>query len=208
MLALVCVLLQAALAGMFVTGDVDMLDLHALNAQAVNVLAVLQVVTAVLLWRRNRGVRWPMAATVLLLVLVGVQQILGDQRVIAWHILVGTAIVGAQSVLVGWSFLLRAAGPADASRVAHGRSGEPQRTGRTGRTSRTSRPSRTRDLARRAVAPPRAGRGGRRRVAAAVGATAGCGRLSGETTGETSPAAPNRPRASRSRCRSRRSRVR
>ncbi|MEU6209598.1 hypothetical protein ABZ891_06760 [Streptomyces sp. NPDC047023] len=113
-LGLLCALLQAALAGLFVTGDVGMLDLHGMNAGLVILLALVQTVNAVLLWRRDRALRWPVAVTGGLFLLAAVQQMLGDARAIALHILLGTVIVAADAALVYWTATLRAAAPAAA----------------------------------------------------------------------------------------------
>lgn len=114
-LGLFCALLQAALAGLFVTGDVGMLDMHAMNAGLVILLALVQVINTIVLWRRDRTLRWPVAVTGTLLVLAATQQVLGDARVIALHILLGTAIVAADAALVCWAVTLRPASPAAAS---------------------------------------------------------------------------------------------
>lgn len=107
-LALLCTLFQAALAGLFVTGDVGMLDLHGINAGLVILLTLAQTVNTVLLWRRDRTLKWPMAACGLLIAMVVTQQITGDERIIAWHILLGTALVGAKTAMLCWAFTLRA----------------------------------------------------------------------------------------------------
>ncbi|MEV4806321.1 hypothetical protein AB0K18_40535 [Nonomuraea sp. NPDC049421] len=56
------VLVQAALAGLFVTGDVDLLAWHRDNAGYTHALLYAQVVAAVLLWRPGRGPGWPVPA--------------------------------------------------------------------------------------------------------------------------------------------------
>ncbi|MFD3499214.1 hypothetical protein ACFWWT_29830 [Streptomyces sp. NPDC058676] len=106
-LALFCSLLQAALAGLFVTGDVGMLDLHGMNAGLVHLFTLTQVVLSIVLWRKGRAPKWPMAATTAALLMGATQQVLGDERVIAWHILLGTAIVAAHTALTIWAFSLR-----------------------------------------------------------------------------------------------------
>ena len=52
---LVSVLAQGVLAGMFITGDVDLLRLHSINGEVASGLATLQFVAAILLWRPGRG---------------------------------------------------------------------------------------------------------------------------------------------------------
>ncbi|MEV7791183.1 hypothetical protein [Streptomyces sp. NPDC087512] len=117
-LALFCTLLQAAFAGLFVTGDVGMLDLHGMNAGLVILMTLAQTVNAVLLWRGNRSLKWPMAAGLVMIVMVGAQQMMGDQRIIAWHILLGTALVGVKTAMLCWAFTLRPVPAAPVAEVA------------------------------------------------------------------------------------------
>ncbi|MEE4420554.1 hypothetical protein [Streptomyces bugieae] len=56
-------LAQAALAGLFVTGDVELLAWHDANAQVLAALALVLVLAAVLIRWRVQGPRWPIAAT-------------------------------------------------------------------------------------------------------------------------------------------------
>lgn len=46
---------QAALAGSFLSGHYEALDLHAANATATGVTAIAQTISAVLLWRPGGG---------------------------------------------------------------------------------------------------------------------------------------------------------
>src|SRR5699024_6412425 len=82
-LYLLSTLLQPVLAGLFVTGDVDMLTWHELNAHANLFLAAVLFVATILLWRPARGPAWPMAVTAALLVLVQTQAGLGYARQLA-----------------------------------------------------------------------------------------------------------------------------
>ncbi|MDT0346420.1 hypothetical protein [Streptomyces litchfieldiae] len=116
LLALITTIGLAAVAGLFVTGDIEMLDWHETYAMALNVLTLAQVVLAVLLWRRNRWLRWPMAAALGLLVMVAIQQILGDRRTLGGHMPLGMAICAVEAALVLWTFaLLRPARTPDAA---------------------------------------------------------------------------------------------
>jgi hypothetical protein len=103
-LALLDTLLQAALAGLFITGEVGLLDLHAANASVLALLVALEAIAAFLLWRPGRGPIGPFLLAVGLLVLVGVQQALGESRVLAGHVPLGMAIFGIDAALTYWSF--------------------------------------------------------------------------------------------------------
>jgi len=98
-------LAQAVLAGMFVTGDVDLLAWHETNANASPILLV--IVAAILVWRPGRGPAWPIWMSIGLAVLVEAQKMLGYLRMVDLHIPVGVAIFGLSVWLVVWSFTIR-----------------------------------------------------------------------------------------------------
>ncbi|GGR10852.1 hypothetical protein [Streptomyces netropsis] len=106
-LVLLDTLVQAALAGLFVTGDLDLLAWHAANAAALGALTVVQTAAAVLVWRLLRGPGWPAAASALLVVLVSVQQGLGEARVLAGHMPLGMAVFGCATALTCWAHTYR-----------------------------------------------------------------------------------------------------
>jgi hypothetical protein len=100
LLVAVLVLLQAVLAGLFVTGDVGLLEAHSANAGLVTALAFLQVVAAILLWRPGRGAAWPIWVTLASFVLVEAQAGFGYARLVALHIPMGVALFGLSVGLV------------------------------------------------------------------------------------------------------------
>ncbi|MGW2815635.1 hypothetical protein [Streptomyces sp. NPDC001415] len=108
-LVLLDTLLQAALAGLFVTGNVDLLAGHAANAGLLSALTVLQTLAALLVWRLLRGPAWPTAASTLLIALVSGQQGLGEARALAGHLPLGMAIFGCATALTCWAFTHRPA---------------------------------------------------------------------------------------------------
>ncbi|WP_143064688.1 hypothetical protein [Streptomyces colonosanans] len=65
MAALACLetLVQGLLAGMLLNGDVDSIDPHGFNAYVFELLVLLQVVAAILLWRRNREIAGPVGTS-------------------------------------------------------------------------------------------------------------------------------------------------
>ncbi|MCT2592665.1 hypothetical protein LHJ74_22590 [Streptomyces sp. N2-109] len=111
LLACIETLVQAALAGQFMTGDSGKLSWHEANTGLLVLLTALQIVGAVLLWRRNRQLRWPIPLTVVVLLLTVAQAVLGANGETAVHIPVGVAICGAEAALVLWAFLLRPNSP-------------------------------------------------------------------------------------------------
>ncbi|GAA2874455.1 hypothetical protein GCM10020220_074850 [Nonomuraea rubra] len=99
------VLAQAALAGLFVTGDVDLLTWHRNNGGVTHSVLYLQLLAAVLLWRPGRGASWPALASLGLVALETVQVVLGQYRAIAGHFPLGMAIFGLSAVFTAWTWL-------------------------------------------------------------------------------------------------------
>ncbi|WP_066359866.1 hypothetical protein [Herbidospora mongoliensis] len=92
------VLGQALLAGLFVTGDVDMLSLHEGNAGVTHSLLYVQLVVAFFFWRRRRTA-WPLWATGALIVAETLQVWAGQERVLGLHFPLGMSIFGASAVM-------------------------------------------------------------------------------------------------------------
>jgi heme A synthase len=107
----VAVFAQAVLAGLFLDGGDAWRGWHALNGMLVlPLLALIQVVLAVLVWRRGRGPGWLAIASVGLLVALLVQSVLGMTSQVAVHVPLGVAIFGlAGTLLVRTSSLTRPA---------------------------------------------------------------------------------------------------
>ncbi|GAA3154027.1 hypothetical protein GCM10010466_51190 [Planomonospora alba] len=103
-LHLLGVLVQAVLAGMFVTGDVDMLTWHRDNGGFTYGMLFFQVVAAILLWRPGRGPAWPALATGALAAPETLQVMLGQERVLIGHFPIGVLDFGASAVLAWWAW--------------------------------------------------------------------------------------------------------
>ncbi len=92
------VLGQALLAGLFVTGDADLLSWHESNAGITYSLLLVQFAVAFLFWRRAR-VGWPVWATGALIVAESLQIWVGMSRDLAVHFPLGMSIFGASAVM-------------------------------------------------------------------------------------------------------------
>lgn len=103
-LHLLGVLGQAVLAGLFVTGDVDMLTAHRDNGGFTYAMLYVQLVSAILLWRPGRGPLWPALASAGLVAAETLQIVLGQERVIAAHFPLGVAVFGAAAVMTAWTW--------------------------------------------------------------------------------------------------------
>ena len=98
----VSVFAQAISAGLFLDGHGAWRDWHAANGMVLlPLLALVQVVLAVLVWRPGRGPGWPAIAGVGLLVAVVLQNVMGQAGLLAVHVPLGVAIVGLVGTLLG-----------------------------------------------------------------------------------------------------------
>jgi len=106
-LVLLQVLIQAALAGGFVTGDVDLLGWHTANAVLLFLTSAALLPATVLLVRPGRGPWWPIVVSVLLWVLILLQIGLGFARLVGLHIPMGMSIMGLIAAFTWWAFSYR-----------------------------------------------------------------------------------------------------
>ncbi|WP_282796567.1 hypothetical protein [Streptomyces sp. CC224B] len=123
--ALACLetLVQGLLAGMLLNGDVDSIDPHGFNAYVFELLVFLQVVAAVLVWRRNRWLTWPLKATVGILIATFTQTLLGLEGSLAAHVTLGVALCAMETALALRAFTLRGGSYGDRRSVVNGREG-------------------------------------------------------------------------------------
>lgn len=99
---------QVALAGLFITGDVDMLKAHSENSNTgIATLDLFVLLFAILLRWPGRGPVGPMWVSILLVVLLEVQAGLGFLRLVAWHIPFGVAVIVVAAVFTNWAFRYR-----------------------------------------------------------------------------------------------------
>lgn len=95
----VAIFAQPVFAGRFLTGDYDMLRLHALGADLVFYLGLAQLAAALVLWRRG-GLRWP--AVVSLAVALGetAQYFAGLAGALDLHVPLGVALVTTAAIIL------------------------------------------------------------------------------------------------------------
>jgi hypothetical protein len=99
-----CIVVQPMLAGMYLDGDVDALDLHELNASIVSGLGVLQLFAAIAYVWKGRGRAWPLWSSLGLVLAEQVQTGLGYENVVAVHVPLGVSVVAMQILLTVWLF--------------------------------------------------------------------------------------------------------
>jgi hypothetical protein len=92
---------QAVLAGLFLDGGDGWRGWHAVNGMLVlPLLALIQVILAVVVWRRGHGPGWLAVASVGLLLALLVQSMLGMTGQVAAHVPLGVAIFGLTGTLL------------------------------------------------------------------------------------------------------------
>jgi hypothetical protein len=114
----VLVFAQAVFAGQFLDGNEGWRDWHATNGMLVlPLLALVEVVLAVLVWRSGGGPGWVALASVGLLLAIFVQAGMGRNGQLAVHVPLGVAILGLLGMLLGGTRnLTRAASEPSAAR--------------------------------------------------------------------------------------------
>jgi hypothetical protein len=100
----VLVAAQPILAGYFLAGDVDAMAWHGPIGSSLFLIAMIQLVAAVLYWRPGRGRLWPALVTLGLIVAELTQVVFGYLQNFAVHVPLGTAIVITVLWMTVWSF--------------------------------------------------------------------------------------------------------
>ena len=101
------VLLQAALAGGFITGNLDMVTVHSINGSLLITTVMALGVAAVLLIWPGRGPWWPLVFTFVFWWLCAAQVAFGFARQIGLHIPLGVTIMMLISGFTWWSLAYR-----------------------------------------------------------------------------------------------------
>jgi hypothetical protein len=121
------VLAQAAFAGRFLAGDAAGLRAHETNAGLIELVALLQLVLAVAVWRPGRGPGWPAVASLALLLAEGFQIGMGYEGRLAVHVPLGVAIFGLTVALAVGSWRLALPAGAGSGRGASQPGKAPER---------------------------------------------------------------------------------
>ena len=95
---------QPALAGVYLSGDVDALKMHGINAGILAVLGFFQLVAAILFVWKGRGRQWTIWSTLVIVLLTEIQFPLGAEGMVAVHIPLGVTIVSLQILFTVWVF--------------------------------------------------------------------------------------------------------
>jgi hypothetical protein len=94
---------QAGLAAAFLTGHKPLKEVHEINGFLLTAVTLLTLVAAVL-YQRQGGPRWPVAAAVLLIVVEVLQITLGELDSAGAHIFLGVLFVAAATLYTSYLF--------------------------------------------------------------------------------------------------------
>jgi hypothetical protein len=108
---LVAVLAQPVLAGRFLTGDVDAIEVHGQVGSLLALAAMALVAGALAYVVGGRGRPWVLPVTVVLFLAEGLQIGNGYSRQLDLHIPLGVAIVVVAALLAAWVWTPSAARP-------------------------------------------------------------------------------------------------
>lgn len=103
-LFLLMVLCQPILAGIFLTGDVDAIAVHATIGSTLALVAMLLIGVTLAYVLGGRGRLWVLPVMVVLFLAVGLQIGFGFTRQLAFHIPLGVAIVVSAVLLAAWAW--------------------------------------------------------------------------------------------------------
>ncbi|GAB2485705.1 hypothetical protein [Streptosporangium sandarakinum] len=100
-------IVAASFAGQAVRGGEALAETHVMAGMVVHLIALLQVVAAVLVWRPGRGAGWPALASLGLL-LIGLGQHF-SWEMLGTHVPSGLALFGLAVAVLIWAWSSRAA---------------------------------------------------------------------------------------------------
>lgn len=103
----VALVVAASFAGQAVQGGEDLAETHVMVGMVVHLIALLQIVAAVLVWRPGRGAGWPALASLGLL-LVGMGQHF-SWEMLGTHVPSGLTLFGLTVAVLIWAWSPRAA---------------------------------------------------------------------------------------------------
>ncbi|GAB2630893.1 hypothetical protein [Kribbella swartbergensis] len=98
------VVAQPILAGYFLSGEVDAMNVHGPIGSTLWMISMIQVVVALFYWLAGGGRGWPLLLTVVLFFAEFVELTFGYLQNFAVHVPLGTAIVVTVVWMTVWSF--------------------------------------------------------------------------------------------------------
>lgn len=99
-----CALGQPVLAAVYLSGEVQAINWHQLNAAFVGGIGLVQVIAAIVFVWGGRGRAWPLYAALAVNLAEHIQAGLGYSGIVAIHIPLGVSIIASQLLLTVWLF--------------------------------------------------------------------------------------------------------
>lgn len=112
------VVAQPVLAGEYLSGEVDALRFHAINADTAASFGLFQLIAAIVFVWKGRGRAWALWASLVIAVLEEIQIPMGLEGVLAVHIPLGVSIVSLQILFTVWIFRAHARLPRAGKKAA------------------------------------------------------------------------------------------
>ncbi len=94
---------QSILAGLYLSGNLDAMELHGVLGSSLTVLIMLQGVVSLLFFFPGRGPWWPLLAAIVLFFVDGIQVGMGYARTLGLHIPLGVSIIVVTIAMFVWS---------------------------------------------------------------------------------------------------------
>ena len=94
---------QSILAGMYLSGNLDAMKLHGALGSSLTVVIMVQSVAALLFLYPGRGPWWPLAVTVPMFFVIGLQIGMGYARTLGLHVPLGVALIVVPVGMFVWS---------------------------------------------------------------------------------------------------------
>ncbi|CAM3420133.1 hypothetical protein [Stackebrandtia soli] len=95
---------QPVVAGLFITGNVNLLVAHLMIALALMVASLLLLIGTILYWRPGRGSARPILRSGVLFVLILGQSALGAFRILELHFPLAFVVGGVASGIAAWAW--------------------------------------------------------------------------------------------------------
>ncbi|MGJ6961311.1 hypothetical protein ACSDR0_05320 [Streptosporangium sp. G11] len=105
------IVLQGLTAGQLLGGVTGALSLHGTGALPVHALGLVQLVTAVLLWRPGRGPGWPALASLALFVGGFAQSMTGGGGITVIHVPLALGLIALTVAMLTWAITPRPGSP-------------------------------------------------------------------------------------------------
>ena len=94
---------QSVLAGMYLSGSLDAMELHGAIGSSLTVVVMLQGLVSLLFFFPGGGPIWPFLAAVVLFFVDGLQVGMGYARTLGLHVPLGVAIILTTVLMFVWS---------------------------------------------------------------------------------------------------------